>query len=1291
MADEVKSILYSDAIISAIQYAATNEVAVDYMLREGAGYTDLFIILDNGTTVEDLDLDDISKRLLIKPRSSADLGLRVLFAYVTLRIDAEPDINFSELVDSAYEQYAELLNIANYVRTADQYKQLYNAQLEQFQSASQMSVFNSIDTTFNMLLNGYREEWRQRLLSMDEPSEEEAADYYNKFGQEYEAAVDSTVPYYSYLDRLPQVSPPRYSRAIYTTTASIVDSTGQTGEVLDGYQLFNSTEVSEQIPMILYTRNDKEKYYKILDGFVVTDLINSMFIRPFENVAEVLQRGPLRVERSGGRGKTRIVEEVTSEYNDANTMQYIYKYGSNYVNVILYLETRTVNVNVYSGQLEGLTTIAGIDVAGLSPTNIEGKFDIYGSHIPPFILEDVITNNREISMMFDMIETNSINAVHVNPSYVYSYPTAQNLEDLNLTESMKVIPIRFHVENSYVTGPEYDTAGNQIDVGTAKVTIHFNSIVDAVTLERFSTFMRLFTAYLSNVQYDLFDEYYMVTDVSYPEYTKVSTLETRDILKSRRPDIFIDGYATICQSDKQPQIISEEEYSTVDTRRTLRFPRATLGEVEDQIILYCADSKSPYPTLRRNTLPNAEQFPVLPCCQANNTTSRRDTISYYEQFGEYAKGSSNIRDRMSILHTLQILSPGAASEVLRSNVPSLYKALGFTGGTAVKVGVVQNNDSFLNACAYLLGDSELNRDVILADPWNAALLAQECYDDPDPRETLRNEGTVFDDRYYRIIEVMYNITVYVMQHKNNNIEFKLPRHIPPYVRNYSNTGCILILETMERGIPRYEPLVYRTIVTDGNGRESIRDVSILDEAANRAIFNDYYMRTVGTMSGDKPYVPLNLPIEGATGQLIDRDGKMRGITYADKGGFSVITDPAQPLDLPTVTIDDLQSVSSLQDIQDRFPNSTIDFYGRYQGIGLNGVWYRVGDIDCFTLVDEAARELDDVPVITRSVPYIDVTADYDWFNFVYSYPTQRASLNVILDFIYHVYYYNGRTDDLFYVDDNGADDYIIDKIPHEINRPLTLEEAAQLSNVVRLIDDQYYIYLYSDKFAEGVLYHVHRLLKTNVVPVTVLAIPPLNYAEDSTIYSGDAAYTTWLDLTQYELKQYDAVPYSYTSIYPYIYTKGSMYFIVQPVNPKDSQGELKATYVASVWRKTRINHGYNPQVDNIYDIELGARTEVINAQISNVYADYFYHENRIYAILPFEDLDETVIMENRRAEEYRIFEGQSSIETTTQIIRKTTKPAKTVRVSEGGTTGGRVIKGKRDRGRPRGRKSKASS
>src|SRR5690606_812389 len=185
----------------------------------------------------------------------------------------------------------------------------------------------------------------------------------------------------------------------------------------------------------------------------------------------------------------------------------------------------------------------------------------------------------------------------------------------------------------------------------------------------------------------------------------------------------------------------------------------------------------------------------------------------------------------------------------------------------------------------------------------------------------------------------------------------------------------------------------------------------------------------------------NLSTEGAVGQLIDRDGKMRGISYSN---VSIITEPSQPLDLPSITIDRMTAADSLQSIRDLFPNNDIEFSSRYSGIGLNGVWYTVEGIDCFSIVPDAVRVLTDIPISTRSISYIDVSSDYNWYDFIYSYETQRATLNVILVFIYHGYYYNGQSDSLFYVDDSAdsLDDYTIDRIPHDLNVQLTLEQAA---------------------------------------------------------------------------------------------------------------------------------------------------------------------------------------------------------------------------------------------------------
>src|SRR5690606_30896439 len=174
------------------------------------------------------------------------------------------------------------------------------------------------------------------------------------------------------------------------------------------------------------------------------------------------------IERSGGRGKSLIREEVTSQYNDANTIQYIYRYGNNYINIILYLETRDVRINIYSGELQGVERIGDITIAGLTATNVDGKFDIYGDHMPPFVIEDVMTADNMLNRVFDILEITNISASRITPSYVYEYPYIEDIAQLKL--NIVPVSIRFHIENSYVTGPEFDSNGVQIPVGTAKTT-----------------------------------------------------------------------------------------------------------------------------------------------------------------------------------------------------------------------------------------------------------------------------------------------------------------------------------------------------------------------------------------------------------------------------------------------------------------------------------------------------------------------------------------------------------------------------------------------------------------------------------------------------------------------------------------------------------------------------------------------------------------------------------------------------------------------------------------------------
>lgn len=1256
----VKDYLFGDKLLSLIKYAFDNKVTMRYIFRynqtlsddssESERYSDMFHLvtdlLDNNENVTgQMLLDEVQRitpYMIVSPDGEFDMKYRMISAYILVSGDEIDNDEFTQYVSEVFERFSDTL--AKGLNEGG----FWEYSMHEGNNGIEL-LYNDIDNALNMLINGYQAEWRDRLLRLGESADpQEVQDYINKFGQSYDKEI---IPgYYNDIDRLPRYSEPSYSSVVYT--APSVLRTEETGGIENGYRIFNSTEVSDQIPMIIYTVDEDEKYYKIQKDFRVTEDINKMLLKPFESISEIIDKGEKLVERTTGRGRAKIIEKVVTSHNDENTIQYIYRYQDNFINVILYLSNMKVEISLYSGELT--EDIPGImRVQDVRPMNITGKFDIYGDHLPPFVSEDIMLTNSVLNRMFDLYETTNISVEYDRLSSVYRYPYQEDLARVGLSDKVPTT-VRFYIENSYVVTAETDDQGNRVPVGTAKTIVRFSGVSDKETLDRFLLFMRLFSIYSSNAQYQIFEEYYNAVGQSYPAYTRITTLDNKSVLQASRPDIFIDGYSTVCQTQRQPTVIDEDQYNSLTEEQkemTMKFPY-TEDPDEIQLILMCPEDH-PYPNILNNRLSNKSEFPVLPCCQKSNTAVRRDNIEYYNEFGQRLPRGQGTQ---TILRTMRILSPGVESEITRSNAIGLFRRIGHENGIILKIGVTQDNQSFLHSCSYLLDDT-IDRQDILEDQWNIPLVAQECYDDDNPRETIKNRENSIDSRYYRIIEEMFNINIFFLRNHRNNIEFHNPRHIPPYIRAYRNRRCIFIMETEESGVLRYEPVVYQ------NGSELIK---IFD---NPSVIYDLYIKTVGVYTGDSPYITVDP--KDAVGQIIDKNGKMRGLVYSD---HSVITDPLQPLDLPLS-----RSRIKLRRTEDlTIPpyNVEITGYSRYP----YGLWftmkYEETEITGFTL---ASQEIPNVyPEIFKSVPILNESPNFNEIDWIYTYPNRISELNVILDVIYHIFYRFGE--EVLYVGNDTEYQYDIERIPQILDEEYLsniLSNVQRDSNIVQEIDGNLKVYLYNRRFADGVIYQMKFLRNGNYIPKHRLHIPPIVRSENSLILSGDREYTKYLDFMSYGRVQHDMIPLEYNNIFPYIYKVNDLLFLIQPVSTKDGLGEKRATYVSHEWRNTGINHGYFPNDTLVKDSTYKpVDTVVYLNQIFNIYADYFTFNGKYYSILPLHTIDENVFEELRQT---TISPEREEVRTRT-VVKTTTG----TRGRSTGTRGGtRIRTTRRPRGRPR--------
>ncbi|EQD42498.1 hypothetical protein B1A_15903, partial [mine drainage metagenome] len=93
---------------------------------------------------------------------------------------------------------------------------------------------------------------------------------------------------------------------------------------------------------------------------------------------------------------------------------------------------------------------------------------------------------------------------------------------------------------------------------------------------------------------------------------KKKTIGRLGELKAVAPELFVDGYATSCQGDRQPNFTNSSNYNSLLEQgiEVLPFPAK-----DPKWYFYCDNVNHSHIGLKRNKLEeNQKEFPFVPCC-----------------------------------------------------------------------------------------------------------------------------------------------------------------------------------------------------------------------------------------------------------------------------------------------------------------------------------------------------------------------------------------------------------------------------------------------------------------------------------------------------------------------------------------------------------------------------------------------------------------------------------------------------------------------------------------------------
>lgn len=735
--------------------------------------------------------------------------------------------------------------------------------------------------------------------------------------------------------------------------------------VEDGLDLFNYSVPSMFAPFIRYIDEMGQVYTKVYTGTGVDDQPR------YQNIV------------AEGREQARSVLLLTlwlSDLNSPYSEELKYAPKEEFFAVVYYLDQNhlTVEVPIEPEEKRGLIEDPEEAFARLAQAlpflqlglreeiQVKGSFDIF---------------NLELDETF-FLDTVLIEPVMNN--YLYM---EESVRPFSLKRRIDLYYHPMMVDDAYINAANVSMIVSQRSEGDSKY-VHI-SVTQAESEQELEVFFHIFDLLLRLYLREL-----PATQEAYarlPELTNLAQLSKREKevdpnkatrrrskksileLVEKAPQIFTRNYSRSCQSYRQPVILEPEEVdewtstfisikNKLEERRVIRFPKE-----EPSFFFGCPNDRIPYPDLTKNRDGNT----LVPCCFASRNEEGESLYEDYLadrpiDFRPGAQGNN-------LIITNKILLPGRVG-VLPVTVESVLSKANIQG-RLVRYGVSYAPDSLLHCICvavederYLELDEEDRQQYIrevrryIARNIDPHVLMQELYDYQvqDIEEYLDDEDSYLDPAlYYRAIEEIYNINLYVFRSAENEVsgEIDLPRYKSFHARPLRDRLSVLILKNYgseSDGLlnPQCE------LIVDNSDRSVVKVFDMSMTNVCHSILTKAVQTMTGQIQGMAIALYRNLYYQAdhltlypwtAEAQIIDENGKVRAIVFRleDGLGLTLYTIPSQPLSLPIA--EDLPHIP-LSRAQALFPDSTtggsrITAYSINDQGDVVGVWIKVLEVE----------------------------------------------------------------------------------------------------------------------------------------------------------------------------------------------------------------------------------------------------------------------------------------------------------------------------------------------------------
>jgi hypothetical protein len=747
---------------------------------------------------------------------------------------------------------------------------------------------------------------------------------------------------------------------------------------------------------------------------------------------------------------------------------------------------------------------------------------------------------------------------------------------------------------------------------------------------------RLFINYIPELEQPLAISKPVKITVKQPTGKKGVADSKIERLKEAAPDLFVNGYARKCQCVFQPIVVPDDEVDawrnntfvykeTVRQRQVMSFPPDN-----PKWNFVCPNDSAPFPGVKLNKdLSNKEIYPCVPCCFKDDQMDPEAFSNYNECYkGKIKKVEEKPAAKETHkIKTDKILAPGRYGHVPKS-IAALISKYSEESVDISRLGVPNSVNSLLHCISVAVRDpGYLNLSTIaqkedyvtnirkiISRQTLPTLVKQEMYDFSyeEIADQLNDHENFLDPSlFYRAVEESYNVNIYVFAPPDKEDDpgalgsFDLPRFKLFHVRApRPEKRAILIFKTWGAesdalNNPQCELIVDQdeenNKVTYSFGQEMNNLLHNALMTLNRTItweLNKLENQPTQIIARNNIYSRENyfyLLNKSPTHQIIDGYGKTRGFIFpVGEHQITILMPSTQPENLPIGQIirvehDIAVSVFGL-------PRATTRNNGN-----VDGLWYQVLDLEYGIYIPiNPTVQYKDLPV-GPSNPLVE-----EGLEVVKRVRKLRRDLDTIVQVIKWLYLLSKLTVPEFinrYISigqtnvDDSSKVYDLSKISIKLPEVTTvnegIEQIKRLSpSLVETIQGQDRIYLYSQKFFDGIVYLLNKYDYEGKPRNPV--IPKIIYRSDISeedftpqrrvsIFTDERDMKTWLNtLDKLSFKNIiieDALNISNAlRSEPYLYTSptGNIYLIQNVIGGE----RLRAINVAYNWYTTKINPGH---------------------------------------------------------------------------------------------------------------------